>query len=323
MADPVSGPGGAEWLRTLFVLLAARLGSVAPAPPVADASGPAAPAPPLARPTGVRRGRRRRRGASARGGVASLPGTADEPFVVDVGDTRQLHFSLGMIQSAMRLDDPAALTFAYTRKMMAALLFVPAPRDLLMVGLGGGSIAKFCLRHLPEARFTCVEINPAVIALREAFLIPDDPRLTIVEADAADYLPLATGDTDLLLLDGFDADGVAPSLLSPDFYAAARRRLRSDGVLVANLCGAQGRWTAHLKLLEAAFEGRVHRAWVPDDGNLIAYAFADTGFPIDWAALTPRAAALARTIPLDFPLLLQRLQDGAIPFDLPGAGGSS
>ena len=52
----------------------------------------------------------------------------------------------------MSLDEPDALVTAYTRKMMAFLLFNPAPKRIAMVGLGGGSLAKFCYRNLPKPR---------------------------------------------------------------------------------------------------------------------------------------------------------------------------
>src|SRR5687768_5676420 len=77
-------------------------------------------------------------------------GTLGRPFIIDYGRTRNLFFSISAIQSSMRLDDPHALIAAYTRKMMAFLLFRPAPRHVLMIGLGGGSLAKFCYRHLPR-----------------------------------------------------------------------------------------------------------------------------------------------------------------------------
>ena len=52
------------------------------------------------------------------------------------------------------------------------------PRELLtsclMIGLGGGSLAKFCHHYLPETRITVVEINPHVIAMRRHFQVPDD-----------------------------------------------------------------------------------------------------------------------------------------------------
>jgi len=50
-----------------------------------------------------------------------------------------------------------------------------------MIGLGGGSLVKYCLAALPDTAVTVVEIKPAVIALREAFGIPPDgPRLRVV-----------------------------------------------------------------------------------------------------------------------------------------------
>ena len=233
-----------------------------------------------------------------------------KPFLIQDGAMRQLHFSLGMIQSAMRIDDPFALEVAYTRKMMAFLLFAPKPDHVLMVGLGGGSLAKFCYRHLPCTRLSVIEINPDVIALRETFHIPDDARLSIIQADAADYLPLREGDTDVLLLDGFDAAGVAPTFLKRDFYQSALRRLRPAGLLVANFAGPKVGWAMHFSLLNEVFEGRVHLKHVAGSDNYIAFAFTEDSYPPKWAELKPQAKALADQMPLDFPVLLKRLRKG-------------
>lgn len=240
-----------------------------------------------------------------------LAGRYARPFIIDDGETRQLLFSLDFIQSSMRIDDPFALEFAYTRKMMAFLLFVPNPQHVLMVGLGGGSLAKFCHRHLPSTRLTVVEVNADVIALRGEFKVPDDERLAIIHADAADYLPAAEGDTDVLLLDGFDASGIAPAFLDRDFYHAARRRLRRGGMLVANFAGPKGWWKKHWELLDRVFEKRVLLGRVPGGDNHIALAFADEGYPTDWAQLEERAKALASRYPLDLSALVSSLRKGA------------
>src|ERR1035437_2041812 len=71
----------------------------------------------------------------------------DRPFVFDDGNTRSLYFSLRYVQSTMRTSDPTSLEFAYTRKMMSFLLFQEKTRSILMLGLGGGSLAKFCYTH--------------------------------------------------------------------------------------------------------------------------------------------------------------------------------
>lgn len=63
-------------------------------------------------------------------------------------------------QSPRALGQPDALDVENTRAMMGFLLFNRMPDTLAMVGLGGGSLAKFCHRHLPCTRITVVEINP-------------------------------------------------------------------------------------------------------------------------------------------------------------------
>ena len=73
-----------------------------------------------------------------------------KPFIGESAQERTLYFSLDNIQSRMRLDDPWALDLSYTRKVMSFLLFRAAPRRILMVGLGGGSLAKYCYRYLPR-----------------------------------------------------------------------------------------------------------------------------------------------------------------------------
>ena len=64
----------------------------------------------------------------------------------------------------MRLDAPDDLALAYTRAMMGALLFHPEPRDVTLVGLGGGSLAKYIYRQLPQTRIVALEVDVRVVA---------------------------------------------------------------------------------------------------------------------------------------------------------------
>ena len=240
-----------------------------------------------------------------------IAGRYAKPFILDDGRVRRLYFTLRYLQSEMRLKDPQRLELAYTRKMMAFLLFHPNPKRILLVGLGGGSLAKFCHCHLPRARITAIEIDPTIIAMSGQFSVTPDERLAIVEADAAEFLPTAQADTDVLLLDAFDRDGIAPSLSNPAFFDAARRRLRPNGLLVANLAGAEDNWRPHLAMLRDAFEERVVLVRVSGDDNHIAFASTDPGFPPHWGLLEKTALGLQRRHGLDYPEFLRKLKRAA------------
>jgi len=180
------------------------------------------------------------------------------PRVHTRGNRRTLEFQPGDIQSEMLLTQPDALVLEYARAMMCFALFVPRPRHIVMVGLGGGSLAKFCYRHFPHTRITVLEISAEVIALREAFCVPpDDARLRIVHADAADYLRGAPASCDVILVDGFDAAGMPPALGSAAFYADCRRALREGGVLAANLLSYDPCHDAMVERVRAVFQERV------------------------------------------------------------------
>ncbi|MFC4931068.1 fused MFS/spermidine synthase [Massilia sp. GCM10023247] len=180
------------------------------------------------------------------------------PLVRTRGNRRTLEFQEGDIQSEMLLSRPDALVLDYARAMMCFALFAPRPRHILMVGLGGGSLVKFCYRHFPGTRITVLEISAEVIALREQFCVPaDDARLRIVHTDAAEYIGAAPASFDVILVDGFDAAGMPQALGSAPFYAGCRRALREGGVLVANILAYDPAHAALVARVKAAFADRV------------------------------------------------------------------
>jgi spermidine synthase len=180
------------------------------------------------------------------------------PLVQTRGDRRTLEFLPGDVQSEMRLSRPTALVLAYCRAIMCFALFVPRPRAIVMVGLGGGSLAKFCYRHFPQARITVIELRADVIALREQFCVPpDDARFSVVHADAADWLARSPACADVLVVDGFDTAGLPPALGTARFYGDCRGALCDGGVLVANIFSYDPRHPGMLARLRLMFNDRV------------------------------------------------------------------
>jgi len=237
-----------------------------------------------------------------------LEGEYPKPFVIDDGKLRRLHFSLALVQSEMRLDAPQDLHLAYTRKMMAFLLFLPRPKQVVLVGLGGGSLTKFCHRHLARTRITTLEISEDVIAFRGQFGVPpDDARLQVLCADAVEYFASAEERADAVLLDGYDENGIVPAFCDERFYLNVRANLRPGGLLVCNLALKGEDSGAHLDLLREVFGARVIVQEVAGDGNRIAFAFNDPPFPPDWPAVEREARSLSQKLGLDFAAFAQKL----------------
>ncbi|RZF24199.1 spermidine synthase [Paraburkholderia sp. UYCP14C] len=204
----------------------------------------------------------------------STPISAGQPFVLETQHAVSLHFDHFATQSFMSLRNPERLALGYTRAMMGFLLLQPAPTHICMIGLGGGSLAKYCYRHLTEVAIDAVEINPEVIALRDVFRIPaDDARFKVVCADGADYLMKDDIRTDVILVDAFGADGMADRCADIAFFTACRERLTGTGVLVINLTDDDPAIPQHLDRLKSVFGASYTIVRCGDDSNFVAFAW--------------------------------------------------
>lgn len=236
-------------------------------------------------------------------------GQYTKPFVLEDGEYRQLHFGLRFTQSRMSLKFPDALTLAYTRKMMAFLLFQPQPKHIVIVGLGGGSLTKFCYRQLPHTRVTTVEIDRSVIEMARLFNVPSpNARLRIVHADGVDYFATTRQSADVVLVDGCDQHGISPALCEERFYASVHARLRSGGILAVNLVGTVGRSDALIRSIAKVFDERILVLPVSVGGNRIALASRGPDWPPDWPEIEKLAAQLGKHYELDFPGIAKRLR---------------
>lgn len=221
---------------------------------------------------------------------------------------RHMHLGGDAIQSAMRLDDPWALALDYTRCMMGFLLLHPEPRAALMLGLGGGSLAKFFHRHLRRTRTRVIELDARVVAAaREHFgLPPDDARLSVEIGDGAEAL--APECCDVLVVDGFDDGEQVPGLATAAFYDAAWLALTEPGVLVANFMSDDPKLERYLGRLERAFGGAVVCLPALSDPNVLAFALKGAPPRVEWRALRTRAARLQVRLGLPFERYLAALK---------------
>lgn len=246
--------------------------------------------------------------------VQLLMPDAGKPRIQDDEGVRCLRFDSGALQSTMRLSEPFALDLSYTKTMMGFVLFNVEPRHILLVGLGGGSLSKYCHRGFPEARITTLEIDPDVIALRDEFLIPpDSDRFQVVQADACEYLDNTDALADVILLDGYDAAGLPDCLCAEAFYANCWQALSEPGVLVANFWGGEPNRGAYLERLRGIFDGRVWWSKAPDSDNLIAFAVKNPRYYPQWSRLMSTAQKLGKRYGLDLAHVVNDMRERPDP----------
>lgn len=239
---------------------------------------------------------------------ARRPGRQPALVVSEERGVRYLHVGGAAIQSAMRLEDPFALELDYTRCMMAFLLFHPEPRRALMIGLGGGSLAKFFHQRLAGLCTHVVEYDARVIATARAlFHVPaDDARLTIEHGDGVEAL--APECCDLLVVDGFEDESTPSALVSQAFFDAAWGTLAEPGALVMNIMDDDRDFDRHLQRLEHAFGGAVLAFRSLRDPNIIFLGLKGAPAEVKWRELRARGEALERKYGLPFPRYVERLR---------------
>jgi len=195
--------------------------------------------------------------------------------VVQEGSVRSLHFGSSARQSSIDLNAPAELQLTYTESMLSALLFVPQPTRLLLIGLGGGALLQHLLHHYPECQIDVVEKRAGVIeAARRYFALPDSERVTIHLGDGSRFVAESETLYDLLLVDAYHEDGMDSATDGCDFFGHCRQRLTPNGVVSVNL------WSSHASRLEQsieamrrAFSGHTLRLPVKGRGNVVALGF--------------------------------------------------
>ena len=155
----------------------------------------------------------------------------------------------------------------------AAMLPQACPRQALVLGLGGGTVARWLGRRCPGVRIVGIERDEAVLATARAELGLDEiAGLEVVLADAFEWVPDAAqhqpGTYDYICLDLFEAGRAAMGSLATPFLRQVAALLTPAGTAAINLMVTR-RTSEQLHRLERVFDlTRVIRV----RGNLVVHA---------------------------------------------------
>lgn len=133
----------------------------------------------------------------------------------------------------------SAATGSVWDALAAPLLWLPPSerRSVLILGLGGGSVARLARSLAPRARIVGVERSAEVIRAARRWFDLDELGVEVVREDARQFLGRSRRCFDVVVEDvfvGSARDLRKPRWLLDGGLAAAARRLRRGGVLVTN-----------------------------------------------------------------------------------------
>ena len=195
-------------------------------------------------------------------------------LVFDEGPLRVMRFgdASASEQSAIVRGQPGALPVEYTRYALLGLAHHGAPRNLLMVGLGGGTFTTLVHRALPEVVIDAVEIDPVVVAAARAwFDLREDPRYRVHVADAVTWMASVTNSYDYVLLDSYAGEAIPEALRTVAFFQSVARRLAPAGVVAINIAELEAEGADVVRALREVLQ--VFDCWqAPTDGNLVIFA---------------------------------------------------
>ncbi len=109
--------------------------------------------------------------------------------------------------------------------------------NCLILGLGGGTVAKLIRKNWPEAKITGVDIDPAMIELGRKYLGLNDIEVNTIIADASNFPNhpnLHNKKFDLVIVDLYHGDRFPKKFATENFLRLARSHLANKGIVVFN-----------------------------------------------------------------------------------------
>ncbi|HKU75761.1 MAG TPA: fused MFS/spermidine synthase [Pyrinomonadaceae bacterium] len=151
---------------------------------------------------------------------------------------RYLQFN-NYIEGAIDLNPPYDTRVSYTNAFHLARIFNPKPKNILIIGGGGGIGARKFVTDDPNVTVDLVEIDQRVVDLGlKYFHLEPSNRLRIHVEDGRSFVRRSQTKYDLVILDAFTIGGQIPfHLTTREFFNEIRQTLSPDGVVLANING--------------------------------------------------------------------------------------
>jgi len=199
--------------------------------------------------------------------------------VVQVGTQTQLILNEG--QAVHSIYDSSSLVtggpwdyFLIANSFRPAQATEPAPRDVAILGLAGGTAARqYTAAFGSGVNITGIEIDPEILNVAKTYFHLEGPNIHPVVDDARYWLDTHAGQYDVIMVDAYRQPYIPFHLTTREFFTEVRGHLRPGGVAVVNA----GRTTSDYRLVDAiastmaAVYPSVFLVDVPEFSNTLVY----------------------------------------------------
>jgi spermidine synthase len=168
--------------------------------------------------------------------------------VLDQGGIRTLSFN-GSMETRMSLTNSLRGHFEYTEYFHTPWIWNTNIKQVLMIGLGGGSTQRSYGHYYTNVTVDTVELDPVVVTVaKKYFNVTESPRHRIYNEDGRFFLRRATTHYDVILMDAYTTgrygSSIPPHLTTKEFFKIASDHLGTNGVMAYNIIGQIHGWNS-------------------------------------------------------------------------------
>jgi spermidine synthase len=148
--------------------------------------------------------------------------------------------------------EPTFLALPYSHVMMGVLPVLETPTRGLILGHGGGSLAKWLAKHWPNLELDVVEMDPSVVNAAAKFFdyTPPENHHVVVQ-DARTFLRNNPTQYDVVWVDVFARHLIPFHVTTQEFFEELREHVKPDGAIAVNLASSDA--AANVRRAEAVF----------------------------------------------------------------------
>ncbi|MBU1016605.1 MAG: hypothetical protein ABIJ36_03355 [Patescibacteria group bacterium] len=159
--------------------------------------------------------------------------------VVQIGKERRLMVG-GYVQS-INGDCPGVEKRVWGKIVLLGMETCPNLKNILLLGLGGGTIVSLLKKHKPKSNITAIEIDPKIIAVAKKFFsLSEVARLNLIEGDAYTFITKKysctnlLGKYDLVIVDVYCGGSFPQKFWGEKFFKSLKSSMGKGGCVIFN-----------------------------------------------------------------------------------------